>query len=68
MRQYVPKLRLYFKGSEAMQATLAELQQLLGMQSDAADGGAASGDAAGQQRHTERRRDVSKVPLTAPAP
>ena len=29
MKRYVPKLRLYFSGSDAMQRTLAELRQLL---------------------------------------
>lgn len=75
MRRYVPKLRLYFKGSEAMQATMAELQQLLSRRPDgqaAGDGAveqqAASSDAVGQPGERERRQHTAQPPQTAPTP
>jgi hypothetical protein len=73
MRRYVPKLRLYFKGSEAMQATMAELQQLLSRRPDgqpagdgAAEQQAASSDAEEQQRDGEHGQQSAPLLPTAP--
>ena len=49
LRQYVPRLLLYFKGSEAMQRTLAEVQQIVELQRQRQQAGGAAGAEAAPQ-------------------